>query len=80
MGLWCLFQHTMASVAEPSEWFSISIMAKELVPIMLSCAVWGPQLAGHTVLFRCGVVVSVNKGTAKESNAPQMLMVLHSIL
>jgi len=34
----------------PSEWLPISTMAKELVPIVLSCAVWGPQLAA---LFRC---------------------------
>jgi len=66
----------------PSEWFAISIMAKELVPIVLSCAVWGPQLTGHIVLFRCdnsGVVISLNKGTANESNVMH-LMVLHSIL
>ena len=48
----------------PSEWLPISIMAKKLVPVVLSCAVWGPQLAGCPLLFRCyncSVVVSVNK-------------------
>ena len=63
----------------PSEWLPISIMAKELVPIVLSCAVWGPQLAGCAVLFRCdnsSMVVSVNKGTAKESNVMHLLRCL----
>ena len=35
----------------PLEWQPIGIMAKELVPIVLSCAVWGPQLAKQSVLF-----------------------------
>ena len=30
----------------PQEWFPMSIMAKELVPIVFSRAVWGPQLSG----------------------------------
>ena len=53
----------------PEEWFPIPIMAKEMVPIVLSCAVWGCQLAHKTVLFQCdntGVVAAVKKGTAKE--------------
>lgn len=43
-------------------------MAKEMVPIILSCAVWGQQLAHKTVLFQCdntGVVAAVKKSTAK---------------
>ena len=44
-------------------------MAKEMVPTVLSRAVWGCQLAHKTVLFQCdntGVVAAVKKGTAKE--------------
>ena len=54
----------------PEEWQSMTIMAKEMVPIVLSCAVWGRQLYRKTVLFQCdntGVVAAVRKGSAKEA-------------
>ena len=43
----------------------IGIMAKELVPIVISCAVWGSSFAHKTVLFLCdniSVVTVVAKG------------------
>ena len=58
------------------EWRPIPIMAKEMVPIVLSCAVWGRQLARKTVLFQCdntGVVAAVKKGTAKEEVVMHLL-------
>ena len=54
-------------------------MAKELVPIVLSCAVWGPILNRKTVLFQCdntGVVAAVKKGSAKEATVSYLLRVL----
>ena len=60
----------------PEEWLPIPIMAKEMVPIVLSCAVWGRQLAHKTVLFQCdntGVVAAVKKGTAKEELVMHLL-------
>jgi len=47
-----------------------NIMAKELLPILLSTAVWGPQLRGHQVLFQCdnsSVVSAVNKGSTRDA-------------
>ena len=44
-------------------------MAKELLPIVLSCVVWGPVHSGYAVEFKCdnqSVVDSVNKGSSKE--------------
>ena len=44
-------------------------MTKELVPIVLSCAVWGPLLSGYRVEFKCdnwSVVDSIYKGSSKE--------------
>ena len=61
------------------QWSPIPIMTKELVPIVLSCAVWGPQIARHTVLFRCdnsSVVAAVRKGSAKEANVMHLLRCL----
>ena len=51
------------------EWIAETIMAKELVPIVISCAIWGPQLYRQQVLFQCnntGVVAAVQNGSAKE--------------
>ena len=42
-----------------------TIMAKELVPIVLSCVVWGREMVWKVVLFQCdniGVVAAVKKG------------------
>ena len=52
-------------------------MAKELVPIVLSCMVWGPQMSRKSVLFQCdntGVVLK--KGSTKEDRVMQLLRAL----
>lgn len=49
---------------------------KELVPLVLSCALWGSELAHKSVLFQCdnmSVVAAVQKGTAKEEMVMQLL-------
>lgn len=54
-------------------------MAKELVPIVLSCVVWGRTMACKVVLFQCdntGVIAAVKKGRARE---PLMMHLLHSV-
>ena len=53
----------------PKEWKGINIMAKELVPIVISCGVWGPHMAKHKVLLQCdnmSLVTAIKKGNAKE--------------
>ena len=46
------------------EWSEISIAAKELVPIVLACAVWGKQWQGKRVLVWCDnlAVVQIIRG------------------
>ena len=54
-------------------------MAKELVPIVLSCMVWGPQMSRKSVLFQCdntGVVPAIKKGSTKEDRVMQLLRAL----
>ena len=51
-------------------WFqaSIGIMAKELVPILFSCVVWGSKLFRLRVQFKCdnlALVEAINKGSSK---------------
>ena len=63
----------------PEAWPTSSIMAQELVLIVISCAVWGPLLNRKTVLFQCdntAVVIAVQKGSAKEATVSYLLCVL----
>ena len=50
------------------EWKGQDIMAKELIPVVLMMAVWGPSLSKQNVLLQCdnrSLVTSINKGTIK---------------
>ena len=54
-------------------------MAKELVPIIISCAVWGKSLAKKRVEFQCdnqSLVTAINKGTAKDTLVMHLLRCL----
>ena len=58
----------------PNEWSTGTIMAKELVPIVLGCAVWGPLLTEKSTVFQCdnhGLMQAINKGSSRD------LMVMH---
>jgi len=35
------------------DWAQRDVMAKELLPIVLNCVVWGPLLSGSDVEFKC---------------------------
>ena len=51
-------------------------MVKELVPIVLSCAVWGRKLAGSRVLIECdnsSVVAAVNNHYTRDQIAMHLL-------
>ena len=68
------FQHAWSE-----EWTTINIMAKELVPIVLSCAVWGPLLTKKTTVFQCdnrSVVDAINKGSSKDAMVMHLLRCL----
>ena len=63
----------------PREWLPQAIMAKELVPIVISCAIWGPILSRKSVLFKCdntGVVAAIKKGSAREPLVMHLLRTL----
>lgn len=65
--------------AWPSEWSNITIMAKELVPIIISCAVWGPLLTHKHIQFQCdnqSLVSAINKGSAKDNMVMHLLRCL----
>jgi len=60
----------------PLEWVTHNFMVKGLVPIVLSCAIWGRKLAGSKVFFECdnsSVVAADNRHYAKEQTAMHFL-------
>ena len=73
-GCGAVFETQWFQLAWSSEWTRTDIMAKELVPIVLNCAFWGPLILGKKLEFRCdnnSLVDVINKGSSKE------LMVIH---
>ena len=68
------FDHQWLQLAWSAEWKNVSIMAKEMVPIVLSCAIWAPWLARAHIEFQCdnrSLVEAIRKGASKD------LMVMH---
>lgn len=52
------------------EWTDVHITAKELLPIVIACALWGQEWRGHSVLCRCdnaAVVAIIRAGWSKHS-------------
>ena len=57
-----------------SDWAPVTIMAKELVPIVLRCAVWGPLLRHKTANATTQVLSQpIKKGLAKEELVMHLL-------
>ena len=59
----------------PANWLSINIMTKELVPVVLACAMWGKHWSGQHVQFHIdnmAVVEIVRKGSSKEPSGIAM--------
>jgi len=59
--------------------YGVDIMVKELVPIVLSCAVWGPLVPGKSIEFKCdnkGLVDAINKGSSEEPMVMHLLRCL----
>ena len=60
----------------PASWINIDITIKELVPVLLSCAVWGGYLKRKVVLFQCdnaAVVGALQKGSMRNDHAMHIL-------
>ena len=73
-GFGALCEHNWFSAPWPESWASINISAKELVPIVMAVALWGPRWSpGSRTCCFCdnqAVVCTLNKGSAKD---PQLL-------
>ena len=75
--------HRWLQWSSPKEWEPAEIMTKELVLIVMSCAVWGPQIAGHSTLFQCdnlGLIAAISKGSSKDKIVMHLLRSLRFLL
>ena len=66
-------------LAWPAHWSNYHIAAKELVPVVIAAALWGPQWAGRRVLFRSNnqsVVAAVNSGSSRDHTMAHLLRCL----
>ena len=83
-GCGALHYNQWLQLAWPPEWLEVPIAPKELVPIVLVVALWGPQWAGRNKV--CGwcdnsaVVWAINKGSARDSKLMSLLRSLCFLL
>ena len=55
-------------------------MAKELVPIIFTCIVWGPRLSKHHINFQCdtaNLVIAIIKALSKDKFVMLLLRSYH---
>ena len=67
----------------PESWRDVHITVKELLPIVLAAAVWGPLWRGFTVCCRCNnaaVVAIVNLGRSRMDRAILLMRCLSFFL
>ena len=74
-----LFGEKWFQYAWTAEWSNLNIMVKELLPIVISCAIWGPLLSQKAVEIHCdntGAVSAINKGSSKDKTGMHLLRCL----
>ena len=78
-GCGAVFRDQWFQLPWEESWFKANITAKELVSIVLSTAVWGPQLHRSQVCYHCdnsSVVAALSKGSAHDIVVMQLLRCL----
>ena len=71
-----VYNHRWLQLRWSDEWMHQDIMAKELVPVVIMVAVWGPLLVKQSILLQCdnlSLLTSINKGTAKQTLVMHLL-------
>ena len=66
-------------MAWPAAWSSINIAVNELIPILISSALWGEEMRGKVVKFVCdnmAVVTCLSRRWAKDSHLAHLLQCL----
>ena len=81
-GLWGgggFFNGKWFQIQWQKEWVTQTIMAKEVMPIVVSCATWGCYLSKQSILFQCdntGVMAAIKKGSIREPVVMNLLRTL----
>ena len=81
-GVWgcvAIFNDRWFQLEWPSQWSNTNIAPKELVPIVVAVALWGPQWAGQKICSRCdniAVVCAINKRSARDPVLSRLLRIL----
>ena len=63
----------------PPSWSSVHITVKELLPVVVACAIWGRQWQGKTIRCQCdnaAVVAILRSGTSKSPLAMHLMRCL----
>ena len=78
-GCGAIFNDQWAQLQWPPEWAQVTIAPKELVPIVLAVAMWGPQWRSKKVRCQCdnmAVVFAINKKSARDPALSRLLRLL----
>ena len=79
---WLQAEWSKTYAEAPQEWGEDGITLKELVPIIMSCAIWGPQWRQSSILVHCdneGAVAVVNSGYSRVEKIMHLLRCLFFI-
>ena len=63
----------------PNKYVDVGIAAKELVPIMIAAAVWGPAWSGHHVRFHCNNEAVVSVIQRRAARLPLLVQLLRCL-
>ena len=63
----------------PDSWECVHIAAKEMVPVVISVAVWGCQWAGQQVLIRSDNMPVVQALTTRSARDPLLMHLLRCL-
>lgn len=79
-GAWSMPSYRWLHGSWPATWMNTNIMAKELLPIVLAAAMWGPQWSKQAVHFYCdnaAIVHAIHSGRSTEPLVMHLLRGLH---
>ena len=77
---WCQPRLRWFQGAWPLAWQSTNITAKELLPIVLAAAIWGPQWRGQAVHFcQCDNAAIVHTIASSRSTEPLVMQLLRGL-
>ena len=63
----------------PSSWKDVHISAKELLPVVVSSALWGSSWAGKRILFRCDNMAAVHALNNRSARDPSLTYLLQCL-